>query len=289
MHYTNNTGWVDFTITPTVGLLWLLAEDTLDRFVSDHIQGDNRFDIGPMFLRAALNPSRSMANAMRFKAPWYRDFQHDPEIEDSFVVHLQPSDEEIAEVGPLKRISVAPYFHTMPFGSGTNPCIFCFGGSGVGVGLDIALNRWIGFSIAAESEGGMVPKGSVTTTSTTSFGAGLRFVHEGRTGSLSLAVRPGMVANQTLRPLMLDTARNMYFHPQTNVENAAVTIALSNDYKVNRTIAVRYSVENTIVRYRNPVKDPPGIGRPPYLTWLSKDDYTNKSNWSCQAGPVIRF
>ena len=33
--YTNNTGWVDFIITPIVGTLWLLGEDTIDRYVSD--------------------------------------------------------------------------------------------------------------------------------------------------------------------------------------------------------------------------------------------------------------
>jgi hypothetical protein len=33
--YTNNTGWVDFIITPIAGTLWLLGEDTIDRFISD--------------------------------------------------------------------------------------------------------------------------------------------------------------------------------------------------------------------------------------------------------------
>jgi hypothetical protein len=29
--YTNNTGWVDLTITPVVGTLWMVGEDVLDR------------------------------------------------------------------------------------------------------------------------------------------------------------------------------------------------------------------------------------------------------------------
>lgn len=29
-HYTNNTGWADFIVTPTVGMLWVLMEDMLD-------------------------------------------------------------------------------------------------------------------------------------------------------------------------------------------------------------------------------------------------------------------
>ena len=67
--YTNNTGWVDFIITPTVGSLWSIAEDTLDRFVSDWVQGGNRSRILPKILRGGLNPSRTMANALRLKAP----------------------------------------------------------------------------------------------------------------------------------------------------------------------------------------------------------------------------
>lgn len=33
--YTNNTGWVDFIITPVVGSLWLIGEDAIDRYISD--------------------------------------------------------------------------------------------------------------------------------------------------------------------------------------------------------------------------------------------------------------
>ncbi|AXC14944.1 hypothetical protein ACPOL_5698 [Acidisarcina polymorpha] len=289
IHYTNNTGWVDFTITPTVGTLWLIAEDTLDRYISDRIQVGDRFNLMYMFLRGALNPSRSMANAMRFKAPWYRDFQHDPEIEDSYAVHLQPTEEEIVEAGPLRRISIAPNVHTMPFGSPGDPCVLCFGEPGLGIGVDIAFSRWLSASFAADRQGGLIPKRSVATASTTSYGFGLRLVHEGRTGSLSFAVRPGLITDVTVLPLELDPMRNTYFHPVQTENRAAVSLMLSNDYKISRALAVRYSVEDTIVRYRNAVQDPPGVGKPPYLSWLSKDEYTNKSNWSCQAGPVFHF
>ncbi len=289
MHYTNNTGWVDFIITPTVGTLWLLAEDTLDRFISDRVQGGNRSGLGSAFLRGALNPSRSMANAMRFQAPWYRDFQHDPEVENSFVTRPQPSEEDLAELGPLRRISISPFFHAMPFGSPGQPCVLCFGGPGVGIGLDIAITRWISLSLEAERQAGLLAKGSTANGSTASIGYGLRFERESLRSTLSLAVRPGVVIEETVGPLELDEARNTYLRPQASVSHSAVSIVLSNDFKVSKSLAVRYSVGDTIVRYRDPVEDPPGIGKPPYLSWLSKVDYTNKSNWSGEAGPVFRF
>ncbi len=289
MHSTNNTGWVDFIITPTVGTLWLLAEDALDRFVSDRVQGSDRSSLGPAFLRGALNPARTMANLMRFQAPWYRDFQHDPEIENSLVTRVQPSEEQLAELGPLRRIEIAPYVETMPFGNPAHSCIFCFADPGAGVGVDIALSRWLSASLALQRQAGLLAKGSTANGSTVSVGYGARFVHEGLGNSLSLVVRSGIVTEEMQEPLQLDEARNEYVSPTRDVMHNAFTILASDEFKVTKAIAVRYSAGDTIVRYRSPLKDPPGIGTVPYLSWLSKDDYTNKSNWSAQTGPVLRF
>jgi hypothetical protein len=289
MHYTNNTGWVDFIITPTVGTLWLIAEDTLDRFVSDRVQGDNRSSLAPVLLRGALNPARTMANLMRFKAPWYRDYQHDPEIERSLAVHFMASDEQIAELGRLRRLAIAPYFHSMPFGSPDHPCTLCFADAGAGVAVDYALNHGVSLSFAVEKHAGPLGKGPTTAESTASISYGLRFVHEGRTSTLSMAVRPGVVISEGHLPLRLGSEPNVYYQPEENSVRTALTLALSNDFKVSKALAVRYSVGDTIVRYKSSIEDPPGIGQPPFLTWLSKDSYINKSNWSAEAGPVIRF
>ena len=63
MHYTNNTGWVDFITTPTVGMLWVLAEDTLDRYISDCIQGTDQIYMLLKIVRGSVNPSRTFAAA----------------------------------------------------------------------------------------------------------------------------------------------------------------------------------------------------------------------------------
>ena len=289
MKSTNNTGWVDFIITPTVGMLWLLAEDTLDRFVSDRVQGDDRSSLGPYFLRAALSPSRSMANIMRMQSPWYRDRQHDPEIESSLVVREQPSEEQIAELGPPQRFAFAPYFQTMPMGSPADPCVLCFASPGFGTTFDIAITRWLSASFAAQRQGGLLGKGERVDGSTLSVGYGLRFVREGLHSNLSIAVRPGRVVEEIPQPLQLKAGSGIYYRPQEDIWHTSVSLVLSDDLKVTRGFGVRYSVSDLIVRYKNPVEDPPGIGVRPYLSWLSKDEYTNRSNWSAEAGPVLRF
>lgn len=65
--------WGDVVVTPTVGLGLLVTEDVLDRYV---VARAERAGAGRGLVVAArmlLNPSRSVANLLRFKKPWYRD------------------------------------------------------------------------------------------------------------------------------------------------------------------------------------------------------------------------
>jgi hypothetical protein len=65
-------GFVDHVITPTVGLGWEIGEDAIDRYVVRGIERrtDNRYI--RLLARGLLNPSRSFANMMDGKLPWYR-------------------------------------------------------------------------------------------------------------------------------------------------------------------------------------------------------------------------
>jgi opacity protein-like surface antigen len=66
-------GYVDHVITPAVGLCWMMAEDAVDKYLITHIEEHTQNRWVRMFARAGLNPSRSMANAMRMEVPWHRD------------------------------------------------------------------------------------------------------------------------------------------------------------------------------------------------------------------------
>jgi hypothetical protein len=284
--YTNNTGWVDFTITPTVGTLWLLAEDTLDRFVSDRVQGGNTSRIVPKILRGGLNPSRTMANALRFKAPWYRDFQHSPELEASYGIHVLPSDESIQAAKDFRRFAVTPYFIGMPFGTSAHPCTVCMQNPGAGIEADLALARWIAVSFATSKQQDLIDKGPATVGSTISTGLGLRLIHDRPNNTLSLAVRSGIV---TEHAMIASSISNDPEPSETSVSHTANTVMLSYDYKISHLIAWRSSFGVTLVRYRNLARTPPGFGKPPYLSFLSHDSYTNRSSCTYQMGPVFHF
>jgi len=289
--YTNNTGWVDFIITPTVGSLWVLAEDTIDRYISDRIQGDDRSRIFPKILRGSLNPSRTMANFVRLKKPWYRDFQEgEPYWRPGHGIHMLPSDEESARNQQIQRFSFSAHFRTAPVGSDSQGCVLCSAGRGAGLEADYAITPWISASVSLDRQQASMGKGALEDGSALSTGFGVRLVHDRPHNTFSLSLRPGLVVDKIPIPAHVDTVKGTYIPSgQLNVVHPAATILLANDYKINRTVALRSAFGATIVRYRSTRKDPPYIGKIPYLSWLSPDSYTNRATWIWQAGPVFRF
>jgi hypothetical protein len=64
-------GYVDHVLTPALGLLWMIGEDALDRYII--LPFENRVEnaVARMVVRGFLNPTRSFAHWMSF-----RPFQH---------------------------------------------------------------------------------------------------------------------------------------------------------------------------------------------------------------------
>ncbi len=66
-------GFVDHVVTPVIGLGWMIGEDALDKYVIQRFEEKFENPYLRLIVRGTLNPSRSFANAMRFKVPWARD------------------------------------------------------------------------------------------------------------------------------------------------------------------------------------------------------------------------
>jgi hypothetical protein len=66
-------GMVDLVVTPTLGMGWMLTEDALDRHLITPLERKWKNPAARVMLRSWLNPSRSMANVLRGRWPWYRD------------------------------------------------------------------------------------------------------------------------------------------------------------------------------------------------------------------------
>jgi len=65
-------GFADFANTPTMGICEMMGEDIADRYVITALENRTSNRVVLILARSFLNPSRTFANMMEFKAPWYR-------------------------------------------------------------------------------------------------------------------------------------------------------------------------------------------------------------------------
>jgi hypothetical protein len=65
-------GFADHVVTPTIGLAWIIAEDTVDKYVIKAIERHVSNPYVKLLVRGGLNPSRSLANVLGGNVPWNR-------------------------------------------------------------------------------------------------------------------------------------------------------------------------------------------------------------------------
>jgi hypothetical protein len=65
--------YVDLVVTPVVGTGWLVGEDMLDLYLVRRLEDKIGNRVARLLIRTFLNPTRSFANLLRGKRPWYRD------------------------------------------------------------------------------------------------------------------------------------------------------------------------------------------------------------------------
>lgn len=87
--FSNGTGYCDFVVTPIGGLLWSVAEDWADLhfFRKIRVRTNNP---AALFAASFITPTKSGANLLRLKAPWYRD----PEYSTNSAPNLKPATDE---------------------------------------------------------------------------------------------------------------------------------------------------------------------------------------------------
>lgn len=121
-------GFNDHVITSNGGLVWIVGEDAIDRYIVRRIE-DHTHNVPLRILaRVALNPPQGMANLMNLQYPWYRENRAAPS-HYSGDLYLRPESEH-KDDSPLPFI---PKFEA----TATVPSIMyfsnlsCIGGSGV--------------------------------------------------------------------------------------------------------------------------------------------------------------
>jgi hypothetical protein len=287
---TNNTGWVKLVSTPVVGDLWTIMEDSLDRYVSDPIA--DRFGNGPFakIVRGSLNPSRTMANALRWRKPWYRDYEHDTaNLRITPKPHFLPGDDAVIRAAP--KYEIFPHFNALWLPVNTATCSHCRElTTGYGVGFSRRLAPYADWDsdvnylpnaspFPSDRAGGNIVSGTF----------GLRSGYSTAHFALKGSLRPGFLSYDKAYETSPSTT-----NPTPNIgriTHFTTVLALNGDYYVNRHLGLRFVAGNMPVRYREPKLDPPSYvpGTYPYLTWLSKQEFLTNENWTYQTGAILRF
>lgn len=284
--YTNNTGWTDFIATPVGGTLWVIGEDAIDRFISDPIQERHPDSLFPKIVRGALNPTRTAANALRGKNPWYRDFQH-PETAEPERVHFESANEEA--VRQMPRFEIFPHFNALSLPVNTATCGPCRRWTeGGGVGFSARLSRWVDFDSDLDYQPNASPRPSAKAGGDIVMGTfGFRTGFQSPRYALKVAVRPGFVSyNHAYETFPTATDPTP---PTGRITHFATALAINGDYGLTRHFALRGVIGNTPVRYLDGYLKPAGVGGAPYYNWLSHEYFATNENWTYQVGPVLRF
>jgi hypothetical protein len=106
-------GFVDHVITPTFGFAWMVAEDSIDRYLLTAFERRVGNPQLRLLARGFLNPSRSMANMLRWKLPWHRDTRPGVLARNSASFEragIRPNETEEAELPP--DVGPAPFEFT---------------------------------------------------------------------------------------------------------------------------------------------------------------------------------
>jgi hypothetical protein len=284
LKYTNNTGWVDFIITPTVGALWMIGEDTIDRFVSDPLVHKHPHALGYKVLRAGLNPPRSLANILRGHYPWFRDYEH-PEITESPIVGYF---DRAMQEEPKDHVDLFLHYTALALNINTQQCQGCRETTtGAGMEWDFAVRRYLDLFVDTSIQPGASPGSSLNIGGTLWTGyAGVRSGYSGKYFALKLSLAPGFASYSRTQPLPNPDGS---LPPLCRNYNFSGELGLSADVRFTSHIALRVKTEQILIRYKSLDRDPPGIGTPPNLSFLSHDNYINSTNWGVNFGPVIRF
>jgi hypothetical protein len=271
---TNNTGWVDFVITPTVGIGWIVLEDAIEIKIVDRVASDHHSAKHNLLL-AGLTPSRTMANFLAGKLPWYRP----SETESTTTVFGAPlkSVPRRPEWKNDPRWSLGLQFTALNLPMDREGCSACRTHTpGAGFTLGYRMTQFVSF----DSEYNLYPGSGNTGKKggAQEVLAGLKVGKSFRSWGLFSQIRPGFIHyDKTLAP-----------GSSTDYESTtrfALDLGGSVEYYASRHSTLRFNVGTTLVHYLTRDPDP----MQPPVSVLSSNYYATQGNFHIASGYAFRF
>ncbi len=272
---TNNTGWVDFVITPVVGMGWIVMEDAIEtEFVDRVSKGDDR--LGWKILRGSLSPTHVMANFVAGKTPWYRYRLDGPDGGSLFDWH-QTGPKPKFSFEDAKRWELGAHYTYLSLPVDTEACISCrVGNSGFGVNFAYRItNRlWVDSDVNYfPGSGNYGKKGAMVEGL-----FGPRYGYTGKSWGLYFKLRPGFIYYD--KTLTADSGSDF-----TEATRFAFDVGSIFEWYTSRHSVFRIDASTTVVRYLTGRSDP----RQPPGNILSTDYIVSQSNFQIGTGYTYRF
>jgi len=270
----NNTGLTDWVITPVVGMGWVVAEDTIERFVTNKIV-ENHPRLGWRILRGCLTPSRSMANVFQLERPWERS-----PTATSLFSQKSGQKSAINTNGPnrppgLKNWEFGLQYTGINLPTLQDDCLNCREfRSGLGGKFAYMLNRSFGFDnevnfLPATGKGGYIIEGLF----------GVKFGHRWQNWGLFAKIRPGFA--------YYEAAQEMLGSPQvSDLTRFVADLGGAFEYYPSHNRTFRVDVGSTMIRYPRSTPDP---RMSPLGSLLSPQYIVTQGNLQITSGYVFRF
>ncbi len=274
---TNNTGWVDFVVTPVVGTGWIILEDALE---SEFI---NRWDpqtpdepLRFKLWRASLSPTHVMANFVAGKVPWYRYRIYGPDGGDIFYGSRFKDRPKFTFDG-VKRWEFGVHYSYLSLPVDTETCLSCResnNGFGVNFAYRITNRLWVDSDVNYfPGSGNYGSKGNAIQGE-----FGPRYGYTGKSWAWYFKLRPGFIYYD--KTLTIDSGNQF-----TNATRFAFDVGSVFEWFTSAHGAIRFDAGTTVVRYLTSHTDP----RQPSGDILSNDFYVSQSNFQIGTGYTYRF
>jgi hypothetical protein len=271
---TNNTGLTDWVSTPLIGALWVIGEDTLDRYVVAPIARNHPI-LGGRLLRAILEPSRDFAALFAGKLVWEL-----PQPENNYVVKTLPNPAKISpEKKPLPydRWELGTQYTNISLPVLSNRCtgIVCRKNlSALGATFGYNLTRYL----ALDSTVNIIP-GQQGTQPMTEGLFGVKIGERFKKWAVFGKIRPGFIYYQSAMP------GSVIYTPDSLTRFAWDLGGIVEVYP-SRASTWRFDVGSTLVRYLSDHTDP---RMSPFNDLRSTQYIVNQGNLQVATTYLYRF
>jgi hypothetical protein len=267
---TNNTGWVDFVITPVVGLGWIVMEDAIETEIVDRLANGSP-SLTYKILRGSLAPSHTFANMFAGKKPWYR--YPTEEVNAAFGSPVRPVPER-PKWKDEPRFSTGLQFISMDLPLDREGCGNCkqyTPGGGADFTYRIAQFAYL------DAAFNYFP-GSGSHGAAQEYLAGLKLGYTGHSWGIYSNVRPGMIHyDKALVP-----------GSSTDYESVArfvLDLGGTVEYYTSRNSTLRFNLGTTLVHYLQSYPDP----KQPPVSVISDQYYSFQGSVYVASSYVYRF